>query len=256
LHHDEELMATYARTGSHEAFEDLVQIYKQAIYRYLYYLLHDAHLAEDAFQATFLQLHLKCHQFQPGRRFRPWLYAIAKNQAIDLGRRNRRHKTVSLHTTTADGFPEDEGQPLGARRRTEEDFTAGLEAIEDRERARLAVDGLPPKLRQVLLLVVYQGLKYREAAKALGIPSGTVKSRMNKALRSLREAFAVDGVEAPAGPRQTGLQPEGRRRPLKPPGRRELFQSRRFALPRRESRAAGSPLRKRGPRLEGCDERN
>jgi RNA polymerase sigma-70 factor, ECF subfamily len=197
---DEELMAAYVKTGSGEAFEELVQLYERAIYRYLYYLLRDAQLAEDALQSTFLQVHLKCHQFQPGRKLRPWLYAIAKNQAIDLGRRNRRHKTVSLGAVADDGVPENEGQLLGSLLRTDDaDFVAGLEATEDRERARLAVDKLPAKLKQVLTLVVYRGLKYQEAADVLGIPSGTVKSRMNKAFQSLRAAFCGARVETAAG---------------------------------------------------------
>ena len=110
LQYDEELLAVYAKTGSREAFEKLVLLYQREIYTYLYYFLRDAQLAEDACQATFLQLHLKCRQFEPGRRLRPWLYAIARNQAIDLGRRSRRRKTevcvprprVASRRTTAD----------------------------------------------------------------------------------------------------------------------------------------------------------
>ncbi len=53
-------------------------------------------MAEDAFQATFLSVHLRAEQFEEGRRFRPWLYAIATNKAIDTQRRNKRHKLRSL----------------------------------------------------------------------------------------------------------------------------------------------------------------
>jgi RNA polymerase sigma-70 factor (ECF subfamily) len=190
LQYDEELLAVYAKTGSREAFEKLVLLYEREIYTYLYYFLRDAQLAEDACQATFLQLHLKCRQFEPGRRLRPWLYAIARNQAIDLGRRSRRQKMVSLRTTAEGGISEDDGRSLGTLLGIEgADQIAALEATEDRERTRLAVDQLPDRLKQVLVLIVYQGLKYREAAKVLRIPSGTVKSRMNKAFQSLREAL-------------------------------------------------------------------
>ena len=54
------------------------------MYGYLRKYLKDAELAEDAFQATFLEVHLKCRQFDPSRRFRPWLYRIATTGAIDL----------------------------------------------------------------------------------------------------------------------------------------------------------------------------
>ena len=157
-------------------------------------------MAEDASQATFLQLHLKCRQFEPGRRLRPWLYTIARNQAIDLGRRSRRRKMASLPPTAAHGSLEIEGRSRGGPARAA-DYLSALEAMEEREKARRAVDSLPGKLRQVLLLVVYQGLKYREAARVLGIPAGTVKSRMNKAFHSLREAFFAAGLDAAGGRR-------------------------------------------------------
>jgi RNA polymerase sigma-70 factor, ECF subfamily len=187
---DEEVLASYAATGSREAFEELVRRYEREIYSCLYRLLRDAQLAEDAFQATFLQLHLKCRQFEPGRKLRPWLYAIANHQAVDLIRRNRRHRLLSLSAAAGDDVASDERQPLsdlwGGK---DADVVANLETSEDCERARLAVDKMPAKLRQVLIAVVYRGLKYREAAAVLGIPCGTVKSRMNKALRVLHQAL-------------------------------------------------------------------
>ncbi|MGO8689674.1 MAG: RNA polymerase sigma factor [Thermoguttaceae bacterium] len=187
---DEDLLAIYARTGSGEAFEELVRRYQREIFSYLYRFLGDAQLAEDAAQATFLRLHLKCRQFEQGRGLRPWLHAIANNQAVDLLRRNRRHKAVSLSTPVRDAGADEQRRPLGDLLQTKDaGVVAGLESVEDRQRTRLAMDKIPAKLRQVLLLVVYQGLKQREAATLLGIARGTVKSRMDKALRSLREAF-------------------------------------------------------------------
>ena len=87
---DEALLLRYRDTGDSEAFVELVHRYERELYSYLRRYLGDSAMAEDAFQRAFLQVHLKCEQFEEGRRFRPWLYAIATNQAIDLGRRNRR----------------------------------------------------------------------------------------------------------------------------------------------------------------------
>jgi RNA polymerase sigma-70 factor (ECF subfamily) len=187
---DEELLATYAETGSPEAFEELVRLYEREIYNYLRHLLGDAQLAEDAFQVTFLHVHLKCRQFERGRRLRPWLYAIANHQAVDLQRRNRRHKAASLSAAAGSAGWDDERQPLGELLASREpDLVANLEMLEDRQRARRAVDKIPAKLRHVLILVVFQGLKYSEAAEALGVPIGTIKSRMHKALQTLHEEF-------------------------------------------------------------------
>src|SRR3989304_2158430 len=87
---DEVLLLAYRDHADRTAFSELVRRYERELYSYLRRYLGDAGMAEDAFQATFLQVHLKCDQFAEGRRFRPWLYTIATNQAIDAQRRNRR----------------------------------------------------------------------------------------------------------------------------------------------------------------------
>ena len=85
------------RSRRHErVFEELVKRYENELYGYLRHYLGSAEMAEDVFQQTFLQVHLKCEQFEPGRKVRPWLYAIATNQAIDNQRRNQRHRASSL----------------------------------------------------------------------------------------------------------------------------------------------------------------
>src|SRR3954467_7167208 len=93
---DEELLLEYRMTGSSAVFETLVKRYERELYNYLRRFLSNQVLAEDAFQATFMQVHLKCHLFDDQRKVRPWLYTVATNQAIDIQRRNRRHRLVSL----------------------------------------------------------------------------------------------------------------------------------------------------------------
>ena len=84
---DEELILEYRVSRDQSLFSILVHRYERELYSYLRRYLGRADWAEDAFQATFLQLHLKCDQFQEGRRLKPWLYMIATNKAIDLQRR-------------------------------------------------------------------------------------------------------------------------------------------------------------------------
>jgi RNA polymerase sigma-70 factor (ECF subfamily) len=93
---DEELLLAYRDDGEWRAFEELVHRYERELYSYLRRYLGDAAMAEDVFQSAFLQLHLKCDKYEPGRPVRPWLYTIATNQAIDAQRRTRRHRLVSL----------------------------------------------------------------------------------------------------------------------------------------------------------------
>src|SRR6476646_5723809 len=97
---DEALLLAYRGRADRQAFNELVHRYERELFSYLRRYLGDAPAAEDAFQATFLQVHLKCDQFAEGRKFRPWLYTIATNQAIDAQRRNKRHRSVSLDRTT------------------------------------------------------------------------------------------------------------------------------------------------------------
>lgn len=186
---DEDLLLSYRSRGDRRAFGELVRRYERELYGYLRHYLGDAEQAEDVFQQTFLQLHLKCGQFQPGRKVRPWLYTIATNQAIDLQRRNRRHRMTSLDRRTR-GTSGDDAGALGQLLDSRESGPAqGAQLAESRELIRHAVDDLPEPTRQVVLLVYFQGLKYREAAEVLSIPVGTVKSRLHAAIQKLSEAL-------------------------------------------------------------------
>jgi RNA polymerase sigma-70 factor (ECF subfamily) len=184
---DEQLLLAYRDCGETAAFEELVHRYERELYSYLRRYLVDAAMAEDAFQAAFFQVHLKCNQFEEGRKFRPWLYTVATNQAIDAQRRNRRHRLASLDRrgNLADGG--ESGALADALISREPDADTNLLHQEKRQWTRGAVRRLPEALRKVVLLVCYQGLKYREAAEALGIPVGTVKSRLHAAVEKLNE---------------------------------------------------------------------
>jgi RNA polymerase sigma-70 factor (ECF subfamily) len=186
---DEQLLVRYRTVGDHRAFEELVRRYEHELYSYLHRFLGNAVLAEDTFQASFLQVHLKCGQFEEGRRFRPWLYTIATNQAIDAQRRNKRHKAVSLDRQQGPAEGEELGALMGLLETDEPSPVARLEAGERRNWVREAVRQLPEQLRLAVTLIYYQGLKYREAADVLAIPVGTVKSRLHAALVKLNEAW-------------------------------------------------------------------
>jgi RNA polymerase sigma-70 factor (ECF subfamily) len=185
---DEELLLGYRTSHDADLFSELVHRYERELYSYLRRYLGDAEMADDAFQAAFLQVHLKCEQFEAGRAVRPWLYTIATNQAIDLQRRTRRHRMVSLdRSTAADG--EDVGKLLDLLTSKEPSPTVQLSADERREWLHRAVSELPQPLADVVNLVYFHDLKYREAAESLNIPVGTVKSRMHSAVAKLNEAW-------------------------------------------------------------------
>nr|WP_084422495.1 RNA polymerase sigma factor [Rubripirellula obstinata] len=181
---DESLIVQYRDSGDRALYETLIARYEREIYNYLRRYIGDAELAEDAFQGTFLQVHLKCQQFDSSRRFRPWLYAIATNQAIDIQRRNKRHRMISMDRTSG----ADLGEHGGWSDSLVGDCPDPLLVASEQENSRWvhqSVDSLGESLKQVVHLVYYQGMKYREAAETLNIPVGTVKSRLHAAVGRL-----------------------------------------------------------------------
>jgi RNA polymerase sigma-70 factor, ECF subfamily len=187
---DEELIQRYRKTGDRELYAQLVYRYERELFSYLRRYLGDSELAEDAFQATFLQVHLKCDQFEKGRRFRPWLYAIATNQAIDARRRNKRHQHRSLDQNPADAGTESLDSLASHLECVEPGPDSRAESRERDYRIRQTLESLPESLNILIQMIYYQGLKYREVADALGIPVGTVKSRMHMAISRLSEQLA------------------------------------------------------------------
>jgi RNA polymerase sigma-70 factor (ECF subfamily) len=186
---DEELLVEYRLTGAAQLFETLVKRYERELYNYLRRFLNNQVLAEDAFQATFMQVHLKCHLFDIARKVRPWLYTVATNQAIDIQRRNRRHRLVSLDRPNR--VQHDElGSLVDVLTSRESEPASGIEQGERKEWVRQAVAALPEQLRSAVRLVYFRGLKYREAADELEVPVGTVKSRLHSAVKRLGEAWA------------------------------------------------------------------
>jgi RNA polymerase sigma-70 factor (ECF subfamily) len=187
---DEELLDSFRR-GHREAFGVLVRRYEGELYGYLRRYLGDGNLADDVFQNTFLQLFTKIGKYEPGRPVRPWLYTIATHQAIDALRRNGRHPTVSLdqerEKTKAGEFP----QLLSVLESRDAGPLDQVEGEERRQVVRASVNQLPESLRQVVILAYYQGLKYKDVADVLGIPVGTVKSRLHAALMKLQEEWST-----------------------------------------------------------------
>jgi RNA polymerase sigma-70 factor (ECF subfamily) len=199
---DESLLARL-RAGERDVFGTLVRRYERELFGYLRRYLGDDDLADDVFQNTFVQVYVKIGQYEPGRAARPWLYAIATNQAIDALRRRTRRADQRADAATG---PDEEGRPrplfelLPAPGDTPPD---AAERAEQRARVRAAVDALPDLLRQVVVLGYFQGLKYLDIADALDIPVGTVKSRLHAALARLTAEWKATSEEGDRG-QETG----------------------------------------------------
>jgi RNA polymerase sigma-70 factor (ECF subfamily) len=178
---DNDLLQRYL-AGDAEAFTSLVSRYRKELFNFLVRFTGDAALAEDVFQETFLQLHLSAATFDPQRRLKPWLFTIAANKARDAMRSRGRRQAAPLDATVgggegdrtsyADLMPANIPQPDDA-----------LENLETRQAVQSIVDGMPENLRTVLMLSYFHDFPYKEIADILGVPLGTVKSRLHAAVR-------------------------------------------------------------------------
>lgn len=192
---DEELFGRVCRGDDATAFATLVHRYEGELFAFLHRYLRCRELAEDVFQATFFQVHRRRGRFEQGRPFRPWLYAVAVRQAIDAHRKDVRHRRVRLDASPVDSGDAGSLAETVAGRESAADEV--FEREETRASIRAAVAQLPELLRKPLELVYQGGMKYREAAGILGVPVGTVKSRIHTALLRLGVAGRPVPVRVP-----------------------------------------------------------
>lgn len=157
-----------AASGDVAAFERLVREMQGPVWRYVVHLVGDHSLAEDVSQEVFLRVHQKLHTLKDPERFVPWLLATARNAAFDAGR-YRRRRPVDL-VGDRDLWSSDNA----------EDPHVSLEVWD-------ALARLDDQLRESVVLVGMIGLTYQETADAIGVPEGTVKSRVFRARKLLVE---------------------------------------------------------------------
>ena len=177
---DEQLLEKY-RGGDRGSFRTLVERYQRELFHFLVRFLGNRAAAEDVFQETFLQVHQSAGDFDVERRFRPWLFTIAANKARDLMRSQQRHPATPLQAAIA---------PAGEEGAQFLDFlSAGgelpgesMERQELAKRVRSTVMELPLNLREILLLSYFNQFPYAQISDILGIPLGTVKSRLHTAV--------------------------------------------------------------------------
>lgn len=181
---DEQLLTAY-RTGSKEALAELIRRHHDDLMRFLVRLVGERSGAEDVFQEAFLQIHLSADTFDNTRRFKPWLFTIAANKARDLLRKNSRRRTLDLSSPVGKGRGggDDDGTTFVDLMKVNGLGPGDSASLAERDAAvQRAVQELPLTLREVLLLAYFQRMSYTQIADVLGIPLGTVKSRLHSAV--------------------------------------------------------------------------
>ncbi|HEV8631206.1 MAG TPA: sigma-70 family RNA polymerase sigma factor [Thermoanaerobaculia bacterium] len=178
---DWELVAAVAG-GDRDAFAELVERHHRRLLRVCERLLGDAEEARDAVQEVFLKLLVKAAGFRPRALVSTWLYRIAVNHCLNVLRRRRLRRWVSLSPAE-----EEEGPALDpAEERA--DPQRELEARRSWQVVQRAIGALPPSQRAVLVLARFEELSYKEIADTLGITLGAVESRLFRAMRALERA--------------------------------------------------------------------
>lgn len=199
---DEQLLADYV-AGQTDGFELLVRRHSQELFRFLVRFTGNAAAAEDIVQEAFLQVHLSAASFDRSRRFKPWLFTIAANKARDLLRSRSRRPEVPLDAHI--GSDDQESQRFL-------DFLAdasnrpsdAMEQEEQRIFVRSIMAQMPDHLREALVLSYYHRFAYKEIAEILGVPLGTVKSRLHAAVGQFGQAYRLAIEERSPQNRQLG----------------------------------------------------
>lgn len=165
------------RPDPRPTWDEVAEEYGPRIYRIALRLTGDAHDAADLAQDVFVQVYRNLHRYQPGT-FDGWLYRITKNLFLDRVRRRTRVRTQSLGDDEWNAHASADPGPADVLERRL------LEA-----RLQRALDGLPPRYRLAVVLCDVEGLSYEEIASATGWPLGTVRSRIHRGRKQMRDTL-------------------------------------------------------------------
>lgn len=172
---DDSVLIARAQRGDSVAYEEIVQRYQQVAFRTAYVITGSAPDAEDAAQEAFVKAYRALYRFRLGSDLRPWLLRIVANEARNRVRSSgRRHQ---LELRLAEGFRPGDAAPSPE---------AVAVAADERRRLLAMVNALSEEDRQVIASRYFLQLSGEETATVLGIPQGTVKSRLSRALARLR----------------------------------------------------------------------
>lgn len=165
------------KSGDNSAAGELFEKYAPSLLRFADRLLSDRATAEEVTQEVFVKVISRAHQYDGRAEVSSWLFAIAANACRDRRRRDRRATVVPL-----DGLPEPAAKGEGSEKR--------LMDRQQRDAVRRALSRLSEEQREALILARYHGMPYAEIAKVLNISVGAVKTRIFRAVETLKVHFS------------------------------------------------------------------
>ncbi len=178
-----------AAQGDQDAFAQLLELHQNKVYGLTLRLTGSPEDAMELTQETFFNAWRGLPNFHFESKFSTWLYRLATNATIDFLRREKRRKSLTVTSLSAEDDPQ-RLLDIPDRRFTPQDE---LERKEFQAAVRRGLEQLSDEHRQVLVLRELNGLSYAEIAQVLGIEEGTVKSRISRARLALRKVLLADG---------------------------------------------------------------
>jgi RNA polymerase sigma-70 factor (ECF subfamily) len=177
--HDWSEWMLLAQSGDAHAYERLLISLSRAITGYIFHRFGNVEFADDCVQESLIALHEARHTYLPGRPIRPWVFAIVRNRAIDMLRRQQRRQRL---------FPIDLDDAAAVL-----PVAAPEESADDRrEMAGQVLASLPPQQKQALVFTKLMGLSITEAASRAGISAGAMKVRVHRATRAAIRVLEAD----------------------------------------------------------------
>jgi len=170
-----------AKMGDQKAYESLVRRYQHSIYRLCLGMTGTHPSADDLAQETFIKAYFALARFKEGTNFYAWIRRIALNSSLNYIKRRRREEPLG------DRAGDNPGAVFSSKIETPHDE---LLRNDTGRTVNKALKALPPKLRAVFMLHAVEGLKYEDIARTLGLPAGTVMSRLSRARHRLRKSLA------------------------------------------------------------------
>ena len=177
---DETLVALYAK-GENQAFNVLLNRYKDKLYTYIYYIVRNSEMTEDIFQETFMKAIITIRQgrYNENGKFSAWLRRIAHNLIIDYFRQTRNENCVSNDEVEYDLFND-----IKLAETNVESKMVREQVLDD---VKLLVEHLPQNQKEVVFMRYYQELSFKEIADITGVSINTALGRMRYALLNLRK---------------------------------------------------------------------
>ena len=171
-------LAEVIRTKDEELFAEIISRYQQKLFYYVNRLINNPDEAEDVVQDVFLKVYKNLNGYDPKLKFSSWIYRIAHNEAVNWLRKNTKYKKESI----------DQNEYLEATLTDGKDFTAELDIKVELEKANQAIQNLPEKYKEVMILKFVEERSYEEISDILKKPINTIGVLINRGRKLLKES--------------------------------------------------------------------